>query len=48
MYLLVRHVANGDILRFVVDSVEDFMGLQAERRDGQEDEEERAEGHILQ
>lgn len=48
MYLLMRHVADGDVLRFVVDSVEGFVGLQAERGDGQEDEEERAEGHILQ
>lgn len=42
------HVANGDVLRLVVDGVEGFVGLQAERGDGQEDEEERAEGHILQ
>lgn len=34
------HVANGDVLCFVVDGVEDFMGLQAECRDGEQDEEE--------
>lgn len=40
LYLLMRHVANGDVLRFVVDGVEGFVGLQAESGDGQEDEEE--------
>lgn len=48
LYLLMRHVANGDVLRFVVDGVEGFVGLQAESGDGQEDEEEWAKGHILQ
>ena len=33
-------VADSDVLCFVVDGVEGFMGLQAESRDGEEDKEE--------
>lgn len=39
LYLLMCHVTHGDILRFVVDGVEGFVGLQAEGRDGEQDEE---------
>lgn len=42
------HIANSDVLCFVVDGVEGFVGLQAEGGDGEEDEEERAKRHILQ
>lgn len=48
LYLLMRRIVNSDVLCSVVDGVEDFVGLQAESGDGQEDEEERAEGHVLQ
>jgi len=44
----MRHVADGDVLCFVVDGVEGFVGLQAEGGNGDEDEEERAKRHILQ
>lgn len=42
------HVVDGDVLRFVVDGVEGFVGLQAEGGDGEEDEEQRGKCHILQ
>lgn len=41
-------VADGDVLCFVVDGVEGFVGLQAEGGDGEEDEEKRGQRHILQ
>lgn len=44
----MRRIANSDVLRFVVDGVEGFVGLQAESGDGEEDEKKRAECHILQ
>lgn len=48
LYLLMCHIANSDILRFVVDGVEGFVGLQAEGGDGEQDEEERSKCHVLQ
>lgn len=47
LYLLMRHVTIGDILCFVVNCVEGFMGLQAEGGDRKKDEEEWAKRHIL-
>lgn len=40
LYLLMRCVPNSNVLSFVVDGVEGFVGLQAESGDGQKDEEE--------
>lgn len=47
LYLLTCYIPNSDVLSFVVDSIEDFMGLQAEGRDGKKNEEEWAKCHIL-
>lgn len=44
----MRHIADSDVLSQVVYGVEGFVGLQAERRDGEEDEEEGTKCHILQ
>lgn len=41
-------VPHRHVLRFVVDGVEGLMRLQAEGGDGEEDEEERGQRHILQ